>query len=238
MQSYIRNFKRATAVAAGLEQRGYRGGYRETANGYLYQKEITGDLEVQLLFTQKGDTLGRVGLLLGSREVSRAMHSLGLFLGEGVSPVEDHEVVVAVELLWLRWNREPERAEEYENDYQFGTERGVRRFFEDLDTVGQDFIAAVTTPRAMADLLSNLDRYPCHISWGGKPGSVFPYIYATILYMQLGDKARAKEVLDQGWREHQFPKPRQEWQNVQMLNYQTRRMILLRQMGMVEGNKG
>jgi hypothetical protein len=43
----------------------------------------------------------------------------------------------------------------------------VQRFFEDLDEVGQGFVNSVATPRAMADLLANLDEYPRRISWGG-----------------------------------------------------------------------
>jgi hypothetical protein len=235
MQTYIRNFQRATAVATGVEERGYRGGFRDTANGYLYKKEITEDFAVDLLFTNKGDTLGQVGLLSGFRSVNRVMHSLGLFINDGITPCGEPETVVAVDLLWLRWNRNPERAVEYEHDYLFGTERGVQRFFEDLDEVGQDFVNAVAAPRAMADLLANLDEYPRRISWGGPPLSVRPHIYAAILYMQLGDNARAREVLDKGWREHQYPAPREYWQSVQRQEYQTRRLILLREIERVEG---
>src|SRR5262245_59134483 len=140
MQTYILNFQRATAIGAGLETRGYRGGFRDAANGYLYEKEVTEDFAVKLLFTKKGDTLGEVGLLMGSRYVNRVMHSLGLFIDETITPIEEHQTIIAVDLVWLRWNRSPERAAECRYDYQFGTTRGVHRFFEDLDTVGRDFV--------------------------------------------------------------------------------------------------
>jgi hypothetical protein len=235
MQSYILNFQRATGVAAGLEQRGYRGGFRDSEEHYLYEKEITDDLALKLLFTKKGDTLGQVGLLLGSLYINRVMHSLGLFIDEQTTPVEEHEIVIAVDLLWLRWNHTPERATECKYDYKFGTDdNGVQRFSEDLDTVGQDFVNGVSSPRAMADLLAGLDNYPCRTEWGGKPVSVRPHIYAAIFYIGLGDNARAKEVLDQGWRKYQSPAPRQYWQSIRLQEYQTRRLLLLRHMGMTE----
>lgn len=232
MQSYILNFQRATAVATGLEHRGYRGEFREGLNGYVYKKKINDDLEVKLVFTKKGDTLGNVGLLVGSRNVNRLMHSLGLFINVPATPIEEHETVIAVDLIWLRLNHDPNRIAECKDDYKFGTEHGVQRFFEDLDTVGRDFINEVSEPHAMADLLSNLDKYPCRTHYGGKPVSVAPHVYAAIFYMHLGEKVRAKEVLDQGWREHQYPAPREYWQNVQLQAYQTRRLLMLRHMGM------
>jgi hypothetical protein len=232
MQSYILNFQRATAVAAGLERREYRGGFRDSANGYLYQKEVTEDFAVKLLFTKKGDTLGSVGLSMGSRYVTRVMHAQGLFINGQQTPIDEPRTVISVDLLWLRWNRNPERTTECRDDYEFGAERGVQRFFEDLDTAGQDFIKGASAPRTMADLLSGLDKYPCRTTLGGKPVSVHPHIYAAIFYMQLGDHARAKEVLDQGWREHQYPVPRQYWQSIKVQQYQTRRLLLLRHMGL------
>jgi hypothetical protein len=235
-QSYILNFQRAaTEVADGLRQRGFHGGLRDDEEDYLYRKRVTDDLALKLLFTKKGDTLGEVGLLLGSLSINRVMHSLGLFIDERIPPIGEHQTVVAVDLIWLRGNHSPERASKCKYDYTFGIDNhAVQRFFEDLDTVGQDFVNGVSSPRAMADLLAGLDKYPCRIEWGGKPVSVRPYIYAAIFYMELGDNARAKEVLDEGWRKYQTPAPRQYYQSIRLKEYQTRRLLLLRHMGMTE----
>jgi hypothetical protein len=163
--------------------------------------------------------------------VNQTMHSLGLFLDHQQTPIEESEVVIAVDLIWLRWNHDPDHAEENRYDYKISTEHGVLRLLEDIDTVGRDFIASISSPNSMAELLVNLREYPCRIKWGGRPGSVYPYVYAALLYMQMGDKERAKAALDKGWREYDTPTPRPHWQNVRLQGFQTRRMLLMRYMG-------
>jgi hypothetical protein len=201
---------------------------RESANGYFYSKRINDYFTLGLLFTPMGDNLGNVGMLIGSPLVSQVMHSLSLFIDIPPTPADEAEVILAVNLIWLRWNHSPEQAAIYRDDYKLGTKFGAQRLLEDLDAVGQDFVASVSTPYAMAELLADLANYPCRVKWGGRPVSTDPYIYSSILFHQLGQNARAKEALDKGWREYNTPAPRAHWQNIRLQRFQTRRMILVR----------
>jgi len=49
--------------------------------------------------------------------------------------------VLSVELLWLRWNNNPDLMQNYRDDYRKSFQSGCMRFFEDLDTFGIPFIS-------------------------------------------------------------------------------------------------
>lgn len=226
MKKFISRIQEAPGLVAGLEDSGYKGELLEADDRYLFVKDLNDEFVLQLLLSPQREKSISVGMLIASAVVKRAMHSFNLFLDDPVTSIDSPEVVLAVDLLWLRWNGEPERAPLYKFDYGFGTQ-GVDRLFEDLNTVGRDFVDRVTTLDGMAEMLVNIMDYPTRIKWGGAPRSVEPYMYSSILFLSLGDRQRMKAALDKGLCEYETTEPRSDWQNRRLRNLRMRTALLM-----------
>ncbi|MDR3483169.1 MAG: hypothetical protein P4L91_20930 [Burkholderiaceae bacterium] len=189
------------------------------------------DIHVVLLISIWDDGSFRCALIISSMFVSKVFHRCGLFLDLSNFPTENRpEGVLTVELLWLKWNDNPEIAQS-DDKYSLKGQDGVRRLLEDLDTLGQAFISSVATPQQLADFLLKLDEYPARIKWGGKPGSADPFIFAAILYIEAGEKVKARAALARGLREYDFPEPRLHWQTCRQNDFKKRRELLLTEIG-------
>lgn len=212
-------------LQSGLKLRGYQCSPIDDENRRLFVRTLNDDFRLELLFSPRGRASTSVGLLIGSRAVTEVMHHLGLFLSDPMIPMNDPTVIISVDLLWLRLNNDPNRARFYHQDYGNGRS-GVERVLEDLDTVGNDFVKHASHSRGMCQLLLHLKEYPVHVSWGGPPRSVDPYIYAAILFFSLGDFDRVKETLNEGLHEVEAPEPRLPWQELRLDQYRKRATIL------------
>lgn len=185
------------------------------------------DISSQLLISIFDRASFQVGLIIRSSFVGKMFQLHNLFLDQPF----DHEGspigVLAVDLLWLRWNSDPENAEIYRNDYSYVNEAGATRVFDDLDTLGKTFISNVASSLQLADSLVNLSAYPIRTKLGGRPASSDPFTYAALLYIQSGNLEKACDVLDQGLAEYSFSEPGAEWQVRRYNNLNERRRLLL-----------
>jgi hypothetical protein len=231
MMNLKRRLKRATQLMAGLEARAFK--YEqmpdEDPSHLPFVKYISDELSLRLLISVWDANRIRLSLMLASASVTKVFHRLDLFFDEPAWAIDRPDVVLSVQLLWLRWNHAPEQAMAYKQDYELSTEHGSQRALEDLDTVGQAFVDSVSTPHALAQCLMTLEGYPCRIKWGGKPGSVDRYIYAAILFLQAGDKQAAQTALDKGLHEYDTPAPRAHLENLRLQKFQARRVLLMRE---------
>ena len=233
MKNLIKKVESNKFLMDGIKERGYIGEKLKLDNRYIFSKEINAELSLSLLFSPWIENSLRVSIMINSIAVTRYFHELGLYL-DLPEPESDRPTgVISVELLWLRWNQEPSQAKNYETDYVIGTERGTQRVFEDLDSVGQDYYSAISTPQALAEHLNNINHYPCRIKSGGKPVSNNPYIYAAILFLCANDAQQAQKALDEGWREYDVPSPRAYWQEVRREEFQARKQLLLQRIDQI-----
>ncbi|MEV4782263.1 hypothetical protein [Burkholderia sp. LMU1-1-1.1] len=186
-------------LMSGLASRGYfLCPLDDDENHCTFLNNSTADVSVTIVISIWDRVTFRCGLLIASRGVGQQLQCKGLIFDDHVKSADSHEVVAAVELLWLRWNDDPQNAENYRNDYSYVSDAGSRRFFEDLDTVGQRFISSIASASQLAIFLENLDVYPVHIKFGGAPGSSDRFLYAALLYIDSGDLEAARRVLDRG----------------------------------------
>lgn len=139
--------------------------------------------------------------------------------------------ILSVELLWLRWDNNPDLMQNYRDDYRKSFESGGVRFFEDLDIFGIPFISSLSNPRLFAKTLENIDEYSVAMRQGGKPRSADPFIYSAILYMRNGEIAQAQEVLKKGELKYACANPDIEWQHRRSLTYNERMSRILRALG-------
>lgn len=232
MASFERKLRCTTHLMAGLEERGfvYETNATQDENHISFLKGIGSDIFVRLQFSIRGKEGVGVSLMMASMGVTDAFHRLGLFLDTPAWPVNYADTVLSVDLLWLRWNFEANSALGNRADYQLGSDGNALQLLKDLDTVGQYFIDSVVTPELLAKCLLNIDRYPCHIKWGGKPVSANPYVYAAILFLQAGCREAARATLEAGLREYDTATPRSYFESVRLQKFQSRRVLLMREL--------
>ncbi|UXY14187.1 hypothetical protein N8I74_12755 [Chitiniphilus purpureus] len=130
---------------------------------------------------------------------------------ESAPPVGGGKVVLSVELLWLRWSFDPINIGLYEDDYSSSGEIGARRFFEDLDSVGEGYIHTINSADLLAKHLIELDRYPNPSERGGGATSNNPYIYAAILFALQGALKECGNALNIGFQKYQTTVSSPEW---------------------------
>lgn len=214
---------------SGLAQRGFTldNVDAEYENDFAFTKRISKHIHVSLHFTPWGANAFRCGVIISSTDVTDIFHGYGLFLDRTAIPEVAAYGVLATELLWLKWNEDPESAEEFQSDYGLENDAGVQRFFEDLDGVGNSFLLSVNTPRKLADFLVLIEHYPIRIKWGGQPKSSDPFIFASALYLALGAKLEARKALEVGFAQYAVDEPRAPWQEYRLEKFRARRDLLL-----------
>ena len=197
--SFRRRIVENEFLMSGLAERGYSlSPLDDDENHCAFIDNSPADIAVKILISVWDRVTFRCALLVCSHNVSRQFHSKGLFLDEHVDKAESPEAVLAVELLWLRWNDDPENAQHHRNDYSYVNEAGSRRFFEDLDTLASPLLSSVASATRLAGFLAHLSEYPVHTTLGGRPVSTDPFLYAALLYIDTGDLDEARKVLDRG----------------------------------------
>lgn len=182
------------------------------------------DFPIEILISRWDDARFIVSLNICSRSVTEQFFEHQLFFDQ--TP-HDPIGVLGVDLLWLRWNDDPANAESRKYDYALSTADGLRRFFDDLDTVGKSFLDSVSAALDLAVMLQNLEKYPVRIKWGGKPRSVDPLLYSAMLFLQCGERVHAKEVFEMGIQKYGCSSNDAEWK-VRRLRDFLRRGELLR----------
>ena len=186
-------------LMSGLAARGYSLCLLDDdENHCTFSDNSAADVSTKILISILDRATFRCSLLIAARGVGQQLQDKGLIFDDYVKRADSHEVVAAVALLWLRWNDDPKNAENYRNDYSYVNDAGSRRFFEDVDTVGQRFISSITSARLLAIFLENLDAYPVNTKLGGRPESSDRFLYAALLYIDSGDLDAARRVLDHG----------------------------------------
>ena len=155
-------------------------------------------------------------LITLSHEVTRVFHEASLFLDGPVLPMVKATGILSTDLLWLRLNQHNAGYESVQNDYAFGSSASVLKFFHDLDSVGESYFLELSSRRQIATLLSDVKSYRCNVTYGGKPGSVSPYVYSAILFFLSGDQASAQLALKKGLLEYSLPTPMLLWQEIRL----------------------
>jgi hypothetical protein len=204
----------------------------------IFTRNIGNDLTASLLFMKKGMKACSVTILIGSNAVSNNFDLLDLFLDDMRQQKGKTHNVLAVNLLWLRWNNYPEFAKEYKDDYLFDSNFGVKRIAEDLDVVAEEFIKSVSSPIALADQLVNLNSYSRRVVWGGGPVSIDPYVFAAILYFSSGEYLRAFAALEEGENRYRSPEPQFDWQKIRLRDFRIRQKRLVTHIGKLMKNHG
>lgn len=205
-------------------------------NHFLFTRQYNSDLDVSILFSFLQENICNVAIMLGSPSV-KSFYSTYVLSWQGIPLEIDQPVtIVAVDLVWLRWNCNPEDAILYKNDYDYSCSAGIERIFFDLESVGEEFIGRFQDKISQAQMLMNLDSYIRNIDWGGAPKSVSPYIYSAILFIVAGDLESARIALDKGLIAYATEVPRPAWEEVRLTEYQLRRSILVKHIEQQEKN--
>ncbi|MES1195548.1 MAG: hypothetical protein ABUL58_01210 [Steroidobacter sp.] len=227
MNPQLQKFIKIKNLHKALAERGYVGKPLEKESMYLYTRKISKTLDETLIFSKNinFDCLGNCTLHVGSITTRAVSMSIGVDQPDVKVDEYNPEVtcVLVVNALWLRWNREPEKAPLYKNDYIFDKPGGIDRLITDVDSVVAEFVRSVSSERALADMLCDLESYPKQIRWGGKPRSSNPYIYAAILYAANAEKELALEALNKGERAYDSAASSEHWQQARFKRY-TREM--------------
>lgn len=220
--------KNKSSLISGMRDRGYRLCASDDENHCVFYPEIRLKIFPKITLSQWDESTFRSAIILCSRDVAEEFREKDLWLDE-MPGLEGNSIgVLSVELLWLRWNNNPDLIQNYRDDYRKSFESGCMRFFEDLDTFGIPFISSLSRPYPLANTLENIDEYPANIMQGGKPRSADPFIYSAILSMRNGEIAQAKEALKKGELKYACVNPDIEWQHRRSLNYQERMRRILR----------
>lgn len=208
-----------------LAERGYSFTNNDDDN-HLHFLRSSNDIDEILTISIWDRVSFRASTLIYSKVLGMQYQDLGLYLDELPNSADAGVAVLSVDLLWLRWNEAPSMIDVYRNDYSYVADSGMQRFFEDMDTVGKDFLLKIATPLAMADFLMHIEKYPISTKLGGGPGSRDPFMFATILYLHCGQSEKARVAFDCGLSRLPNPDPDVVWKIRKYNNYRKRGELL------------
>lgn len=218
---------------SGLEKRGFEldlvdGEYENNLN---FRKVISASIYATLHLTPWNSTAFRCKLIISSIDVIDCFRQYNLFLDQPEISDGCAYDVLATDLLWLKWNENPDSALKHKSDYILDDGQGFQRMFSDLDSVGALFLDDINSQRKLADFLISLEEYPRRIKWGGEPKSSDPFIFACALYLSIGDKEDAIRALNFGLKKYGLSEHKVEWEEYRLERFQERRNILIGEMG-------
>ncbi len=209
MKSFKKQILQQKNLIEGIKSRGYSPDPFSEKIGEIcsFDKMGKDDLSYSVSLFPWVDKEFQCSLFVNSLYVTHKFHDLDLFFNVNILPAMNQpKTVLCIDLAWLRCNDVVGRKTE-SLEYKINSEADAQVFFEDLDMYGDHFFNDMVTPVATADFLLNLKNYPKHIKQGGGPGSVDPYVYAAILYLQAGSKEKCLRTLDLGLAECDVPDP-------------------------------
>lgn len=215
-----------TNLVAGLWERGFEFAGFEESTAEFRPRERSPIYPVLLLSQFDSDTF-RCALLVMSEHVAQVFHEQSLWLDAQPTETTQELGVLAIDLLWLRWNGEPASMEQYSDDYQMSGEAGCARFLDDFHALATPFLAAVADDASLASFLANIHEYPVRIKHGGGPRSANPYIYSAILAARSNDMVQVRRVLDKGLARNQCTNPDILYQRRRHENYVARMQKIL-----------
>jgi hypothetical protein len=232
LSQFRKFFSEDGGLAREIIARGYLPEKYKSADGnhFLYKKEENSDLVVLLMMSFGSGNTCNVSFLLGSNYVGEIFRSAKLSIGDSIEEPGWPEIILAVDLLWLRRNANPDVAEKYKCDYNLQG-NAIERILEDIDSVGNNFIGNFLSKNSQADMLMTLDDYPKNIRWSGGPRSVSPYIYSAVLFFGCGEIEMAKSVLTKGLIAYATIPPRPAWEEIRLIDYQSQTKKLLDYLG-------
>lgn len=224
----IGNYK----LVSGLVNRGYTlsppgDDDDDDPNRCTFVTNVLTDVSIEVIISIWDKHHFQCSLIVCSKTVTDEFQKLDLFIGEPSNFENSPISTLTVDLLWLRWNEDPEAAKLNKEKYSYVEENLIDRFFEDFDTVGMAFVQQVNTDCKLSKVLEHIESYPARVKWGGRPISSDPLMYAAILYMRTGSREKSLSILDRGLKDFSFEEPGLPWQVRRFKIFQERRRLII-----------